>query len=220
MNLLIASATVEEIAPFLDHYRQNPGMGHVDVLITGIGLTSATYHLTKQIHLKRPGLVIQAGIAGCFDKHIKLATVVAIKQDTIADMGAVESKKMKTIFELGLLSPDKFPYKKGWLVNPNRALIKGSKLKAVKGISVNQITTSAQMIRYYNNYYGAMTESMEGAALHFTCLQENIPFLQVRGISNYIGERNKGKWKMKETIQNLNDKLIEILHSESMRIEH
>jgi futalosine hydrolase len=54
---------------------------------------------------------------------------------------------------------------------------------------------------------------MEGAALHYVCLLEKIPFLQVRSISNYIGERNKKKWNIKESINNLNKELIRLLES-------
>ena len=46
---------------------------------------------------------------------------------------------------------------------------------------------------------------MEGAALHYTCLMEKIPFIQLRSISNYIAERDKTKWDMKRSIINLNN---------------
>ena len=36
----------------------------------------------------------------------------------------------------------------------------------------------------------------------------NIPFLQIRAVSNYIGERDKEKWKMKEAINNLNQTIL------------
>jgi futalosine hydrolase len=49
---------------------------------------------------------------------------------------------------------------------------------------------------------------MEGAALHFVGREMNIPFLQVRAICNYIGERNKEKWKMQEAIDNLNQTIL------------
>ena len=55
---------------------------------------------------------------------------------------------------------------------------------------------------------------MEGAALHYVCLCEKIPFLQLRCVSNYVGERDKSKWEMTEAISNLNielNKIIEIL---------
>ena len=55
-------------------------------------------------------------------------------------------------------------------------------------------------------------ESMEGASLHYICLMENIPFLQLRAISNIAGERNKKKWKMDEAIINLNKELVRVLN--------
>jgi futalosine hydrolase len=61
-------------------------------------------------------------------------------------------------------------------------------------------------------------ESMEGAALHFVALHQNIPFIQMRSISNWVGERDKSKWKIKEAISNLNNelkKIIDLITSES-----
>jgi futalosine hydrolase len=40
---------------------------------------------------------------------------------------------------------------------------------------------------------------------------ENIPFLQVRSLSNFVGERDKSKWQIKEAIENLNKELIPII---------
>ena len=55
-------------------------------------------------------------------------------------------------------------------------------------------------------------ETMEGAALHYVCLQENIPFIQIRSVSNHVGERDKTKWKMKEAINNLNTELSKLIN--------
>ena len=213
MQVLLTAATAKEIGPLLEEYRNSNKFRDVDVLITGIGLTSTAYHLTRQLHLKKPELVIQSGVAGCFDKKMPLGSVVVVKQDTIADQSVIELKKLKTLFDLNLVPQNQFPFRKGWLVNPHLALAAKSKLKAVKAISVNQITTSKQMIRFYENEFHPVTESMEGAALHYVCLMEQIPFLQIRSISNYIGERNKKKWNMKESILNLNKSMIHLLES-------
>jgi len=94
------------------------------------------------------------------------------------------------------------------LINPYKENLKKTKLKIVKGISVNQISTSKQMIKFYRDVFDPVTESMEGAALHYVCLMEKIPFVQIRSISNYIGERNKKKWDMNESIIKLNEALI------------
>jgi futalosine hydrolase len=216
MNILLIAATAKEIEPFLQRHRNSKKLLDIDILITGIGLTSTTYHLVKQLQLKQPGLVIQAGVAGCFDEQLPLGSVVIIKQDTIADESvvvpiAIGIKKLKTLFDLELVPQDHFPYSTGWLVNSNNTFIKKSGLKTVRGISVNQITSSKEMIAFYKNKFNPVTESMEGAAIHYVCLMEKIPFLQLRSISNYIGERNKKKWNMKESIINLNTELIEFI---------
>ena len=52
---------------------------------------------------------------------------------------------------------------------------------------------------------------MEGAAFHYVCLQQKINFLQIRGISNMVGERDKTKWKIKKAIENLNNELLKII---------
>jgi len=210
MNLLIVAATSIEIKPFLQYLKKRKDEADIDVLITGIGLTATTYSLTKQFAIKKPDLVIQAGVAGCFDTSINLGEVLMVKQDTVADQSVVELKKLKTIFDLNLVPHDQHPYKNGWLVNPLNKYSGLPGIKQVNGISVNQISTDKKMIRFYKKTFDPVTESMEGAALHYVCLMESIPFLQLRSISNYIGERNKKKWDMQDSIKNLNKTLISV----------
>ena len=186
----------------------------LDILITGIGLMATTYALSRQIQLRKPDIIIQAGIAGSFHKSIPLGTVVAVKKEIVADLGVVESNTLKTVFNLGLSRPGQFPFSKGWLVNRSEAL-KKSGLPLVTGISVNEITTSTQKIKMYEEMFRPVTESMEGAALHYTALMENVPFVQIRALSNFTGERNKARWELKKSITNLNnevDKFIRTLN--------
>ena len=211
-NILVVAATAKEITPFIEQTRAG-NLNDVDILISGIGLTSSTYHLSKQLSLKKYDFVIQAGVAGSFDLSTDLGQVVAVKQDAIADQSVVELEKLKTLFDLNLVPQDQYPHKKGWLINPNKDVLKKTKLKIVKGVSVNQISTSKQMIKFYRDAFDPVTESMEGAALHYVCLMENIPFLQIRSISNYIGERNKKKWNMMDSIVNLNEALIKTINN-------
>jgi futalosine hydrolase len=211
-NILVVAATAKEIKPFIELTRTGD-INNTDILISGIGLTASTYHLAKQVALKKYDLVIQAGVGGCFDLRIPLGAVVAVKQDAIADQSVVELERLKTLFDLNLVPQDQYPYKKGWLINPNKEVLKKTKLKIVKGISVNQISTSKQMIKFYRDVFDPVTESMEGAALHYVCLMENVPFVQIRSISNYIGERNKQKWDMMNSIVNLNEALLKIINN-------
>jgi futalosine hydrolase len=214
MNCLVVAATVIEITPFLERYRARkdlPVHVNIDVLITGIGLTATTYSITRQLRIKRPDLIIQAGVGGCFDNTVSLGSVLAIKQEAIADQSVIELDKLKTLFDLKLVPQDQYPYTKGWLVNKSE-ILKKVKLKKVKAVSTNEITTSKQKVKFYKETFDPVVESMEGASLHYVCLMEKIPFLQIRSVSNYIAERNKKNWNMKESIINLNNELISLLN--------
>lgn len=203
MQILVVAATEMEIGPFL---QQNPAADH---LITGVGCPSAIYHLTRRLHQMDYDLVIQAGIAGSFSREIMLGDVMIVKDDHFADIGIAEQNSFYTIFEKGLAEQNAFPFNKGWLEN-NAILLEEIFLQKVKGITVNTVTDNVQQIGSLISKFDPETESMEGAALHYVCLQENVAFLQLRSISNYVGERDKSKWKMKEAIENLNEELTKI----------
>lgn len=215
MRILLLAATPIEISPFLQAWKMG-GLEmrqiELDVLITGIGLTATTYALSKQIQARRPDLIIQAGVGGCFDRKQPLGEVVVVKQEAIADQSVIELNQLKTLFDLKLVPQNQFPYKKGWLVNRS-AVLKKTKLKKVRGISVNEITTNKQRCAFYENTFEPVVESMEGAALHYVALRENIEFIQLRSFSNYIADRNKKRWNMKSSILHLNQALIKLLQT-------
>jgi futalosine hydrolase len=71
----------------------------------------------------------------------------------------------------------------------------------VNAITVNRITTNPEDITLYKNQYNLDIESMEGAALHYIGLSTGIPFIQIRGISNLAGERNKDFWLIAEAME-------------------
>ncbi len=211
MNCLVVAATPIELSPFLNHLQTGAfSEADIDVLVTGIGLTATTWSLTRQFTVKKPDMVIQAGVGGCFDTSVPLGTVMAVKKEAIADQSVIELDKLRTLFDLKLVPQDQHPFSKGWLVNKTDAL-KKLRLKKVTGVSVNEITTSKQKVKFYKETFNPVVESMEGAALHYVCLMEKVPFIQLRSVSNYIAERNKKNWNMKESVINLNNELIKLL---------
>jgi futalosine hydrolase len=213
MHLLLLSATDFEIAEttaFLNA-RQNMKGLDIDFLCTGVGILSTAYALTRKIVEKSPELILQAGIGGCTDPA-QIGKTFAVITDKIADLGVTEKNQFKSIFDLNLAGKDDFPYENGWLPNPAKNLIRLTGLEQVKGITINEITSDNQKLHDYKQIPGGtVVESMEGAALHYVCLKENIPFLQIRAVSNELGVRDKSKWKLKEAIQNLNKALIAFL---------
>lgn len=205
MQILVVAATSMEIAPFL---AQKPAADH---LITGVGSPFAIYHIMQRLHQIDYELVVQAGIAGSFSKALALGQVVAVSKDNFADIGIVEKNQLITMFDSGFASASEFPFTNGWLVN-NSSLPDALDVQKVKAITVNTVTDEVNRINQLLAKYDPQVETMEGAALHYVCLQQNIPFLQLRGISNFVGERDKTKWDMEGAVNNLNNELISLFN--------
>lgn len=175
---------------------------------SGVGMLASAVSLTRLVSEEKPDLIIQAGIAGCFDSNMPLGKVVVVKEEILGDVGVEEDGKWKDLFDLKLEKSNYHPFEKRKLPNPWLSTYNLLKLPELTGITVNQISTQPSRIEQLKKKYGAVVESMEGAALHFICREANIPFIQIRAISNYIGERNKAHWKMKEAIEALNEVLV------------
>jgi len=213
MHILLTAATPFEVQPTIDYLASGlPQTSYLTItpLVTGVGSLPTTWSLMRQIGRERPHLIIQAGIAGCFTGR-KPGEVVAVRKETLADMGVWEDQTFKTVFDLRLTAPDSPPFTGGQLVNPWQQLLDLTSLDPVPAITVNEITTDPARIKWYQQNTDAVVESMEGGALHFVCLQENIPFIQLRAISNDIGVRDKTKWDIRSAIANLNTSLTGFL---------
>ena len=204
MQILLIAATEQEVGPFI------ATNSFIDILISGAGVPSTIYHLQKRMHQIDYDLIIQAGIAGTYNLNINPGQTVLVKQDCFGDLGMEEKEKFMPIFESGLADKNEFPFSNGWLVNTHD-ILKRFNLPAVTALTVNKVSDSELQRQQLIKQFNADIESMEGAALHFVCLQENIPFIQLRSISNYAGERDKTKWLMKEAIHNLNTELSRLI---------
>ena len=199
----MVAATEMEIAAFIT---QN---NLADVLITGIGVPACMYALTKRLQQKKYDIIIQAGIAGTFKNSFAPGETFVVKKDVFADLGIYESGSFFTLFDKGFIQKNESPYKNGWL---NNEMEENFSLTMVNAITVNTITDKFEQTEIFIKKFDPDIETMEGAAFHFICINEGVPFLQLRSISNFVGERIKTNWKMKESIQSLNEHLIKIVN--------
>jgi len=86
-----------------------------------------------------------------------------------------------------------------------------NQLTKAKGITVNTIHASEEAIVKVKTLYNPLTESMEGAAFMYACMLQELKYIQIRSISNYVEKRNKASWNIPFAINNLNNTLIAIL---------
>jgi futalosine hydrolase len=196
MKVLLISATQAEIQPYLLHHSP-----HHDILITGVGIHSATYEITQQLLHHHYDLVVQAGIAGASGHgDYKPGDVLAVKQDAFGDFGSIENGAFLSAQQLNLTN------EREWLVNDNE-VINQVQLPLVNAITVGTVGSEPQWNELLYQKWQADIETMEGAALHFVCNRRQVPYVQIRAISNFIGDRNRENWSMELAIGNLNGAL-------------
>jgi futalosine hydrolase len=209
MTVLIVAATEREIAPFKTKYPS------ASILITGVGISNTIYYLLKHLQTKRYDLIIQIGIAGRYNEEVEIGEVVVINEDCFADFGVFENSNFNSIFEMGLMEKNQTPFIDGVLQNKNANKFKEG-LKIVKGATVNTLTDNVSSIKSIVNKYSPVVETMEGAAFHYVCNLEGLFYLQIRGISNDVGIRDKSKWEIAEAIESSNDFLIQFLKNKNV----
>jgi futalosine hydrolase len=215
MNLLIVAATDAEIGPLNEYFRSAALPSHIGggIIITGVGMTNTAYELTKHLQTNRYDLVLQVGVAGSYVKRLALGDVVFITCDQYGDLGAEDHDDYLDIFEMGLIDKNASPYIIGKLITPLLPIHNKITLPKVTALTVNTVSGSERTIAARHHKYHCDLESMEGAALHYVCLKEKVPFAQVRSISNYVTPRDRSQWQMKDAIINLNKWIIEFIES-------
>lgn len=215
MRVFISAATIEEWMPsFLKIdalYTSESNRMKVTFHQGGVGMLANAVSLSRLVFEERPDLIIQVGIAGCFDTTVTLGEVLVIKEEMLGNTGVEEEGRWKDIFDLKLEKPGYPPFERKRLPNHHLEKYNLLKLPEVAAVTVNEVSTNAQRIQQLVKKYNPVLESMEGAALHYVCREMNIPFLQMRSVSNYIGERDKTKWEIGKAISNLNNSVIEYI---------
>jgi len=215
MRLLVAAATSFEVDGLTDYLQREftpQGAGRftrkqleVVLCITGVGTLQSVYHLQETILAFEPHFCLQLGVAGAFGHERALGSLVIVREEIMGDLGVDDLGRYRDMFEIGLIAENQAPFSGKKLVNTFQDFPFRLNLPFVTGITVNTVSGSEALIRQRAEYYEADVESMEGAAFHYVCLRRQVPFLQVRAISNYVEPRDRSRWEMKAAIDKLNE---------------
>jgi futalosine hydrolase len=189
------------------------GKSVINILVTGVGGISTAWAMKQWLtNNPNPDLAINAGIAGSYTNRLKPGDVVLVGTDCFADMGIESGDRFITLAEAGLLDPDMFPFERGVIHSRNRYISRvGKILEIVKGITVNTCTGSEVTIEKLINKFNPDIETMEGATFFYICAREKISFLGVRAISNKVESESRDSWNIPLALDNLSEKLNEIL---------
>ena len=213
--ILLIAATSFEIQPTINWIQQQNLSTKISVLISGVGTPATMFTTMKAIATQKPELIIQAGIAGSFNPSITIGDIVFVETEQWCDLGIEDRNAFHTLFEMQFQNPNVLPYSnsKIFCTFPHVEAI--TQIREVAAVTTNTAHGNATSIDKIIKKYNPDIETMEGAAVAYICAMENIPFLQIRSISNMMEPRNKESWNIPLAIENLNitlkKTLIELL---------
>lgn len=194
MRILVVAATAAEVAPLDGCLRQR---SDVDVLVTGVGMIATAAHAARALARQRYDLALNLGLCGSFDRALPPGTVVHVVSDRVAELGAEDGDAFIAIDEFDLPSEPVVVNERP----PANAVLQ--RLPAVSGITVNTVHGNAASIDVVVARCRPQVESMEGAAFMYACRLAEVPYAQIRAVSNVVERRNRASWKTQEALANL-----------------
>ena len=193
----------------------------VAVLNTGIGKVNAALCTTAIIETLSVGAVMNVGIAGAYlSSGLDVGDVAVATREIYGDEGVISERGWedlrKTGFPLVQRGPKK--YYNEFPAIPIGINGKGVKempfqLRAGTFVTVSAVSGTVARAEELAMRWKALCENMEGAAVSQVCRTYDIPFSEIRGMSNIAGIRDKRKWKIREAAENSQKVVLEALHS-------
>jgi futalosine hydrolase len=157
----------------------------VETLVTGVGVVEAASAVGQRLARRRYALVVNAGVAGAFDGCARIGDGVVVGEET---------------FELSLESGDPIVLPAGEAIveraSSDPSLVgrlRDAGFAALAGITVARVTSSEQTAARLARL-GAQVETMEGFAVLRAAQRVGVRAIEVRGISNRVGDRARSGW--------------------------
>jgi futalosine hydrolase len=219
-RILIVAATKEEADIFgtIRNFKKKPGgfLYHgiyISVLVTGVGSVPTSWEMQKWMALnEKPELAINIGIAGSYNRDIRVGEVVLPVTDCFADSGIEDGNNFRTLFEAGLARDSDFPFINGVIEADQKYCALLERIaRPVKAITVNTATGTDNTRDRLAEKFNPDIETMEGATFFYICSMEGVPFIALRSVSNMVEKRDRSKWNIQLALSNLAIKLEEII---------
>lgn len=179
------------------------GLADLGALTLGVGKVAAVATLYSFLPIleqrRHVRAVLLFGVAGAYParhRHERppcgVGEVCIVGVDRLGDEGVETPTGFRTLNELGLGDAGPFP------ANPKLAGEAAERLGVpiVRGVTVSTCSGTDAASQRMAQRSGADVETMEGAAVAYVCRQRELPLLQVRAISNWTGDRDRGEWQL------------------------
>ncbi|GDY02763.1 hypothetical protein LBMAG49_20920 [Planctomycetota bacterium] len=160
----------------------------------GVGKVAAAITLLSLLSHERPRGVLLFGVAGAYPVRHRDGAVLAVGdlcvvcEEMLADEGVALPEGFRDLHAMGL--GECGPFAADGIVTA--AIAQQLVLRSVRGATVSTCSGNDELSLLLARRTNAEVETMEGAALAMVCARAFVPFVQVRAISNWTGDRGRG----------------------------
>jgi len=161
----------------------------VTVLETGVGPVDAALATSRALARATYRAVVNAGIGGGFRGRATVGDLVIIESEQYVELGREDGEPL--ILPGGRTLATSVASDAALLATARGALPDAA---FGAGITSATITTSDARAATLNARYAPSVESMEGFAVLHAAARAGVPAIEVRGISNLVGDRATSGW--------------------------
>lgn len=158
----------------------------------GVGKTASSSALARALVRERPDGVVAVGVCGAVrDRGLTIGSRCVVGSDRHGDEGVWTVDGLLDLAALGL------GHTGPWRAAPEPTASAASLLAApvVEGLTVSSCSGTDGLARRRAST-GCAIETMEGAAIAQVCADEAVPWVGLRTVSNYTGERARAGWDL------------------------
>ena len=160
-------------------------------LVCGVGPVEAASATARALAVDRPRAVLHVGLAG--GRRLTPGSLVLGTEATYSDLSA----------QIPVVDR----------VAPDPALLAVLQEAFPEAISLPIVTSAAVTESPQGSSYELRVEAMEGFGVLRACELAGIPAIEVRAISNDIGEGNRALWMMRRGLEALEEALPRLLEA-------
>jgi futalosine hydrolase len=187
---------------------------------TGIGKVNAAHAATAVMENFPVDYMIVFGTGGAYPRSgLSTGDIAVASKEIFGDEGVIGREGWKDIRAIGIPVVSRggrryfneFPLDKRLIPPRLKRNKEAFNVKTGPFITVSSVTGTRKRAEELEQRFHAICENMEGAAVAQVCTQYGIPMLEVRGISNITGVRDKRKWNLKLSAENCQRAVLDII---------
>ncbi|MFH0924805.1 MAG: futalosine hydrolase [bacterium] len=185
----------------------------------GLGKVNAASKTTLLLEHLHPDLFILIGCGGAYKgTGLGIGDIAIADEEIYGDEGVLTPEGWQPLELIGipLLQKEQKKIYNSFSIDKKLVRDVGDLLRDYSPrighfVTVSTCTGSDRKADEMVQRFNGICENMEGAAVAHICLLYNVPFLEIRGMSNLVQDRDIRKWDLNRAAQNCQKAVLEVI---------